>query len=660
MKRKKITKTLACTITVLMLSFALFSCGSSGDTGSIAERYDYDPDKVTPTDTSQIAVLKGSWYDMGYQLGEQFKDEVIASTVYLVSGQIDTWGSYEDAVEAFQPYLEEADEHFMHEKDGGLTDMIQGTADSTGMTFEDTMMLYIDAASEVPANTPSGTGEGEAKGEDEKDCSATMIWGNATATKEKGCIGAMKADIGYSDLNFMPTMIMYPDNGNAFISTHGVFGSTANEKGFMVQSPGGSVLNYDEVYRVGIYPAMYLAAYCDNTEEAIAVLGNPETTDREEWWPIGTDFNMVLGDAEGNACVFEIAGSERNIRYNGETKYVGKTDAGDAIIENETSDYLCAANFYMSDNMLFTSRVSPQAGLDEGWPDGIIRYWSLEKHIQEAVENGGADAESLRKAMSSYKYYIPEGWDYDAFPDYDYYGLLVPSDVYEGFEDGSVKRADYYGDIYDTEEWGTPMSLEDSRSTSEWSTGWHDNLNGDWTWNLDTGYWSPEPVVPDTKTGLINIFDSNTKTMYLQKGSTDRALSNIPNSTGTFATLQFADEKTAEIYGGDKAKAMVDSMYYELEEQLWFAARDLNERGIEPDTANGKILHGYLEDAREMLYKAQSYAGLANIAETESEKLSYYSKAMTEYVKGQCYAKMAQTDPATLEKDYGKYEPEIK
>lgn len=658
MKNKKIKKMLVCGTTALMLGFTLAGCGASkGSSDEIAERYDYDPAKVTPSDTSQIAVLQGSWYDMGYQLGEQFKDEVIASTVYLVSGQIDTWGSYDAAVEAFQPYLEEADKHFTHEKDGGLTDMIQGTADSTGMSFDDTMMLYIDAASDIPANTPSGTGEGKTKEDDQKDCSATMIWGNATATDEEGCIGSMKADIGYGDLNFMPTMLMIPDNGNAFISTHGVFGSAVNEKGFMVQSPGGSVVNYDEVYRVGIYPSMYLAAYCDTTKEAIKVLGDPETTDREDWWPIGTDFNMILGDAKGDACVFEISGSERNIRYNGETKYVGKTDAGDAVVANETADYLCAANYYMSDNMLFTSRVNPQVGLDEAWPDGLVRYWSLEKHIQEAVADGGADEEILRKAMSSYSYYIPEGWDYDAYPDYGYYGVIVPSDIYEGFADGSISREDYYGKSYDPEMWGEAMSLEESRAAEDWSAGWHDNLNGEWTWNLDTSYWAPEPVTPDNKTGLINIFDSNSKTLYIQKGSSDRALSNIPDSTGTFAALQFADKETVKEYDGDKAAAMLGSMQYELEEQLWFAARDLTERGVDPDTATGKIQYGYLEDAKEMIYKAQSYASLGNIAKDENEKLSYYSKAMSEYVKGQCYAKMAQTDSATLYKDYGKEEP---
>ena len=159
---------------------------------------------------------------MGYQLGEQYKDEVIAATAYNVAGQVEMWGSYDAAVEAYDPYLEQAKKWFNHEKDGGLVDMIQGTADATGMDFNDAMMLFISAESSI---MPGESGEQQVEGEDERDCSAVMAWGNATDTDEDGVIGAMKADIGFGDLNFMPTLVMFPDNGNAFISTHGVFGS---------------------------------------------------------------------------------------------------------------------------------------------------------------------------------------------------------------------------------------------------------------------------------------------------------------------------------------------------------------------------------------------------------------------------------------------------
>jgi len=633
-------------VAVLLMGTVLFSCSSSSSSGdSIAERFDYDPEAVTPSDTADIAVLKGSWYEMGYQLGEQYKDEVTAATAYNVAAQVEAWGSYEAAVEAYEPYLELADEYFYNEKDGGLTDMIRGTAESTGMSEDDTMMLYIDASSEI------------VQGEDERDCSAIITWGNATATDEEGCIGSMKADIGYGDLNFMPTMIMFPDNGNAFVSTHGVFGSAVNEKGFMVESPGGSVVNEDDTYRVGIYPSMYLAAYCDTTQEAIDVLGDPETTSEDEWWPLNTDYNLCLGDATGDACVFEVSGTERSLRRNGDTKYVGQTEAGDAIVSNETYDYLCAANYFMSENMLFTSRLNPEVGLDELWPDGLVRYWTLEKYMQDAAKNGGATAESLREAMSSSKYYIPEGWDFDSYPDYGYYGTFVPSDIYEGFEDGTIKREDYYGDSYDAEAWGTALSLNESRSVEEWSSGWHENLTDGWTWNLDISYWSPEPYTPDDKTGLMNIFDSNTKTLYLLKGSANQAISNIPESTGTFATIQFDTDDLAEEYDGDSARAMIQNMYYELEEQIWFSARDLTERNVDPDTATGEIQYGYLDTARELIYEGQSYANLGYLSDNENEKLEYYAEAMSAYVKGQCYAKMAQTDSATLEKDYGKDTP---
>ena len=48
------------------------------------------------------------------------------------------------------------------------------------------------------------------------------------------------------------------------------------------------------------------------------------------------------------------------------------------------------------------------------------------------------------------------------------------------------------------------------------------------------------------------------------------------------------------------------------------------------------------------------------LSDDANEKAKYYAEAMSAYVKGQCYAKMAQDDPETLIKDYGRYEPTMK
>lgn len=641
-----------------MVSVTMTGCGTGAGTDdsakAISDRFDYNPDKVTPTDTSQIAVLKGSWYDMGVQLGEQYKDEVIAATAYNVAGQIENWGTYEAAVEATEPYLELADEYFVNEKDGSLRDMIKGLSASTGMSFDDTAMYFISADSDIMP----GEEKGDAKGSDKKDCSGTMIWGDATATDEPGCIGSMKADIEYGDLNFVPTLLMMPDNGNTFISTHGVYGSVMNDKGFMIESPGGSSFDSEQTSRIGVFPHMFLAAYCNTVPDAIKVLGDDEKTPKNKWWPYTTDSNMIMGDAEGNACVYEITGGERNIRYNGDDKYIAKTKAGNAMVKNETSDYLCAANLYLGENTYAVSRINPECGLDEVWPDGLARYWSLEKVIQDAVAGGGADADTLRQAMSSFKYYIPEGWDFDAYPEYGYFGTLIPSDLYEKLDSGEAKRSDYYGKVYSEKNWGKPLSKEESRSYEEWAPGWHDNLKKEnYTWNLDMTYWSPEENTPDTKTGLVNVFDSNTKTLYLQKGSSNRALSNIPASTGTFATIKFDADGMAERYDGDVARAMLQGMYHELEAQLWFAARDMNTRGVDPNTADGAALYQYYNEAQDLMYKGQSFTNNGYIAGNDSEKMGYYAKAMTAFVKGQCYAKIVQNNPKTLNKDLGKEEP---
>ena len=659
MKRKWLkTAAAICAAAVMMVGFCACDSKVSLDENDV-DRFDFDAEKTVPTETQDIAVLQGSWYEMGYQLGEQFPDEVKAATALNVASEVEFWGSYEKAVKAYDPYLELADKWFMNDKDGGLTDMIKGVSESTGMSFNDAMMMFIDANTDK-LRTAEDIGEGSATQngkvtadatDDQRDCSAILAWDKATGTE--GVIGAMKADIGYGDLNYVPTLLCFPDHGNAFISTHGVFGSVANEKGFMIQSPGGSVVDRDKTYRVGIFPHMYLAAYCDTTQEAIDVLGDPEKTPVDKWWPTTTDFNMCMGDATGDAVVFEITGTERNLRRCGDDKYISKTKAGDAMVDNETSDYLIAANWYMGENMLFSSRLNSLFGLDEIWPDGLVRYWSEEKILQD--NDGEVDIDVIRKAMSSASYYLKEGYTFDCFPDWDYFGTFVPNDIYEGFENGTIKREDYYGDSW-TEEWGEPMKGEEVLATKEYSLGWHDNQKEAWSLILDTSYWAPEPYAPEDKTGLINIFDSNTKAMYLLKGSANRAISNIPESTGTFAKIAFADKGAVKGANGDAAKAMLEGMEVELEMQIWEAARDLIKANVDPDSADGAVLYGYLDKAREAIYQAQSYESKGFSAANDNARLKDYSKAMSKYIEGQCYAKLAKKDPQALNVDLGRFE----
>lgn len=73
----------------------------------------------------------------------RLRDSKAHGTIWAIS-----WVSYEEAVKAYDPYLELAEKWFNHEKDGGLVDMIQGTADATGMDFNDAMMMFPDKGSE--------------------------------------------------------------------------------------------------------------------------------------------------------------------------------------------------------------------------------------------------------------------------------------------------------------------------------------------------------------------------------------------------------------------------------------------------------------------------------------------------------------------------------
>ena len=101
---------------------------------------------------------------------------------------------------------------------------------------------------------------------------------------------------------------------------------------------------------------------------------------------------------------------------------------------------------------------------------------------------------------------------------------------------------------------------------------------------------------------------------------------------------------------------MLQNMYSELEEQLWFAARDLTKGNVKETSKR----YEYLNQAKELIYSAQNLTSMGYLSDDANEKTSYYAQAMSAFVKGQCYAKMAQDDPATLIKDYGKYEPTVK
>lgn len=625
---------------------------------TMMERFNFNPEKGVGC-YPEIAVVRGTWYEMGKQYGQQYKEELIPAILENIGDQIRTWGTYEKAVEAFQPYLQSYDTYLTHPIDGKYTDFIKGVAEEIDLAFDDTMMGFMYVAS-------AEVREYNRRKEQNKLCSATLAWGEALAEypEKKGVIGAMNADIGFADLHYAPAILAFPSNGNPLVSVHGHFGSAVNGKGLMIESPGGSMVGEDVC--VGVFPNIFLAAYCDSVNEAIQFLGKPD--EPQNWIPTCWNYNFCLGDASGEACVYSINGMQREIRRKGDVKYVSTKGGGkgaDAVpngdkLTDETGNYLIADNCYFSKNLLSSSRANVEQPIDVYWPDVLARYWTLEKYMQEAIQRGGITVDDLRIAEASHRYYIKEGWSFDSFPQRDFKGRWVPTEIYDKLdEDGGITRAEYYGKHFDAEEWGPPMSKEDSRRVTDWSPGWHEASQ--WNQILDMNGWSPEPQYDHVKTALRNVFDSNSKKLYLMKGCEKVSVSTVPYAKNAYIMIDLhVTEEDLTVSCGDPAMVIVDKAKGYLKKQLWCAARDLEKENVDKNTVLGMQRYDDLSEATQMVYVGSAYLNLAICCTDKAEKMFYYAKALSTFVKGQICAQMAQTHPERLIKDLGSKIPQMK
>ena len=591
---------------------------------------------LVPSTTPQFAMVQGTWKDMGAQLAREFPEELRCAINLSVGSALSSLDDYPTLVDRYRPYLDIYDTHFSDETDGKLSDIVQGIAEELELDFWQAGCLLFPAS-------PEGEVPESETAEDERNCSAAIAWGASTADGAKGCISVMDADIDIQDLHYMPTIIFKPSNGYAFMSMNGLFGSVANAKGFAIQSPGGSS---DLGPAYGTFPHMWVAAYCATVEEAIAFMGDP-AGDKKSWVPLVSDFNMMMCDAEGNACDYEVNNVARNIRRHGDRKLLSPAK-GDEMPQ-EAGTYLLVNNLYLSEPMLGHVLSNVQRDIEVYWDDVEPRYWTVDRVLADAVKNGGITLDTLAQAEGETRYYIPEGWDYDYFPDWAY-GRWVPSSIYETLdEDGGLTRGEYYGEKYDPAKWGKPYTKAQSREVEAWAPGWHEPS---WsaTPKISTmGYWSPTPVSDIDKNGSRDLFDSNTKTVYYMNGSSARTLSNTVDATGTYAIVRFCTDEDAS----DEMGAIVGSAVTDLKEQLWLAARDMDERGVDIDSPAGKIDAEHLDIGRTSLYQGINYWH-KGITETENDdRLACYARALTLLEKGICYAQLAQSEPRRICKDFG-------
>lgn len=600
--------------------------------------------------TFEVAVLSGSWYDMGYQLGEQYPESIKTVLTWEFADALQMWGSREAIQELVNQMVALCDTYLINDQDGKFTDMIQGTTDALDIPYEEAALIYFglnDLPPECGVTTSNTTaGSSSYDEEDDRNCSAVLAWGDARADGATGVMGAMNADVAINSLSYMPAIVAFPAHGHGMIKMHGIYGPVANDAGLLVECPGGSTIGGEA--RQGVWPFLFLGAYCTTVQEAIDFLGDPED-DPSTWVPFPSDMNLCMGDATGDACIYAVNSLARAVRRSGDTKFLSTAD-GD-VLANEAGSYVLANNLYLTENMLDGTLSNVQRDILQYWDDVCPRYWTVDQTLREALANGGITIDTLRRAESHNGYYIPEGWDYDYFPDYNA-GRWVPTSIYETLDmPEGLSREEYYGENYDPEVWGAPYTKEESRAVEAWSAGWH---SPSWAYDFAStaGLWSPEPIFTSDKTAARNLFDCESRTYWFMKGCQNRLMSDIPNATGTYARMQFYVPMD-ETDSADGLAEFILSAKAALDEQIWVAQRDMTAANVDIDTANGQVLKSYLEAGKTALANGMSYFNKSFVAQTENERLMYLSRALTSFVEGQCVVQLAQNEPEVLEKDLG-------
>ncbi len=245
-----------------------------------------------------------------------------------------------------------------------------------------------------------------------------------------------------------------------------------------------------------------------------------------------------------------------------------------------------------NDYMIETMKESMiPADSDEFWDDCRPRYWTEERCIVEA--DGKATEDTFAKALGCNDFYIPENW----------------------------------------KELGWAPGFD----SSELKTGWNKS-----TWDLDhyQGYWSPENREPSLKAVSRGIAVPEDMTLYIMTGCSDTLVSTNPGALGTYMNIVLDEDYTVTASEAKRYATM----------QNFLAARDIDTSGKE-DSSRLKNL----DKAKEYVIKGNNSVYKGKLAETKADKRKYYSKAITNYCKAQCYAQAAQDNPEKVLRDGRDY-----
>lgn len=412
--------------------------------------YPFDP-AMPVSPYQRIAVVGGSWRDMGRQYVAQCREGFVARCAAAFADYYGALGDEGRVRGMGRRYLRACERDFPQ-----LIELVDGMAEEAGVAFGDAV-LALYGISMLRA---------------ERECSEVAAWGGAT--RDGHLIGASNMDLGYEAREFLPAVLAYPEDGNAFISCELFHRTCLNEKGVLLQGSGhqnageGSIRRptNDDPRHMWNDANVWAAAFADSAAEAMAPYRD---------WEFVTGCNQLAGDPSHDVWLMEFTGKKKRVRRAGD---LGERDY---LMENNGSHH-----------------PDMQDCINQGaayWSDTDPRYWTVQKHVEDRW--GSLTKRDLFEAESHGDFYVPEGWS-------------------------RPYRAD----------WGLNVWRRDASQPVP--AGWHSNWNPADSGDAAFGDWSPQVHSVDFRPVLRHIVDVEDRAFYCMKGHSEPALSLHPHSLGTF------------------------------------------------------------------------------------------------------------------------------
>ena len=321
---------------------------------------DFEKETVRVKSTAEVAVLQGSWHDMGYQYAQQASESVRYLIGSQLSGAVAGLGSYE-AVYANVPEYEK----MLKDAFPTYLDFVKGVFD--GLSDQGYAIAYNDVLVGFMSITADTTGS---------YCMAVSAWGEAT--EDGKTYAAMHSDSSHQAVYTQPVIVAYPEDGHAFISAVGFTNAYLNDAGLVCMiTMGYGMADGDNAPGLPIcIGALYNAAYASTSDEAVQ--------NHIDKCRVGSGEIAHYTDEKGNGAILETTAAHYAVRKSG---------------DKDEKDYLLQSNDWESDEM--------QSSLPIGvFPDNMYRYDTAKKYIDENI--GKITMDTLRNALSQTSYYDAE------------------------------------------------------------------------------------------------------------------------------------------------------------------------------------------------------------------------------------------------------------